>query len=174
MGANSSDILLEKGGVLINRVEIKNPSDGSHCKVRIREGRVVMRMLDGGSGSGPSIGIEAVLPGHQVSESKGEARLILLLPPFKNGKVQASFPFVVTCSLTMAVSRRLKNIVGDFIEEYSDRRREFGKSHASIWLIGQMLRSVGPIVWQIVRYDLRTGLNGWKVWGLPFANTHTS
>lgn len=53
-----------------------------------------MRMLDGGSGSGPSIPIQAVLPGHQVSEGNGEARLILLLPPLKNGKIQASFPLV--------------------------------------------------------------------------------
>ena len=70
-----------------------------------------MRMLEPGTGSGPSIDFVVVLPGHQVSESNGEARLIILVPRCENGKFHASVPFVVTCSLTMAVSRRLKNII---------------------------------------------------------------
>jgi hypothetical protein len=170
MEVNPPNILLEKDGVLINRVAIKNPSDGSRCKVRLIEGKLVMRMLDGGTGSGPSIRVEAVPPGHCASESNGEPRLILLLPPFENGKAQASFPVVITCSLTMAVSRRLKSIIGDVVEEYNDRRLNRGKGRACIWVTAQVFGSIGPIIWQIVRYDLRTGLNGWKVWGLPFSN----
>jgi hypothetical protein len=172
MAVNSSSIFLEKDGILVNQVEIRNPSDGSHCKVKLIGGKVIMRMLVGGSGTGPSIPVQAVLPGHEVRGSNGKARLILLLPPPKNGKIEASFPIFVTCSLNMAVSRRLRNILGDIVEEYAYWKLRRGKSRAKMWLTRQVLGSIGPIIWQIVRYDLRTGLNGWKVWGLSFPSRH--
>jgi hypothetical protein len=173
MAVNSSNIILEKDGFLINEVAIKNPSDGSRCKVRLIEGKLVMRMLDGGSGSGPSIRVEAVAPGHCPRESNGEPRLILFLS-FEKGKFQGSFPVVITCSFTMAVSRRLKNIIGDFVEEFTDRKLSRSKGRAWIWLMWQVFGSMGQIIWQIVRYDLRTGLHGWKVWGIPFSNAQNT
>lgn len=167
-----SNVFIEEEGVFVRQAEIKDPIKGSHLKLKLSPRVVVVRVLNRQANVAPSFEMVFLLSGEGLKGTSSKARLIICMPPFVDGEAKGAVPFLITWSFALSVSFRVKAIWGDLAEEYAQKRRIFGKTTARIWLSKQVVASIGPLIWQILRYDLRTGLYGWKVWGLPFSNKH--
>jgi hypothetical protein len=161
-----SNVFIEEDGIFVRQAEIKDPLEGSHLKIKLSSGVVIVRVLNRRPGVAPSFEMRFLSSGARLGGRSSKARLVVWMPPFVNGETNGAVPFLVTWSFALCVSFRVKAIVGDLAEEYAQKRLSLGKSTARIWLSKQILGSIGQAIWQILRYDLRTGLNGWRVWGL--------
>jgi hypothetical protein len=158
-------VLLEQAGNLVRKVEIVDPSTGCRFKVKTRQGRVIIRLLHSDSTQW-SISARAVLPGHPMSKSTKPT--VILLPKLANGIFEVGAPFVTTYSFALAVSLRTKNIIGDLFEGHTQVQLSYGNKRAIRWLVMQVIGSIAPVSWQIVRYDVIACLRDWLLWYLPW------
>lgn len=159
-------VLLEQAGNLVRKVETIELSTGCRFKVKLKQERVIIRLLHSGSIEW-AISTKAVLPGQPFGVS-ADKPTVIFLPTLLNGIYEVEVPFVTTYSFALAVSLRLKSIVGDLIEGYNQFPICFGNNRAGLWVIKQLMGSAAPIVWQIVRYDVTTCLRDWLLWYLPW------
>jgi hypothetical protein len=155
-------VLLSADGAFVDEAEVRTP-DGSRLKLKLRGGRVIVRVLEKGSLNQTNGRLLLVKPG-RVPAPTAEPTIILLDSPIQAGKSSGSVQFQVTWSLTLLVSVRLRNILGDFTEEYVEKRKRLGKSASIFWFANQSARSILPIVWQVMRHDLSDGLSAWRLW----------
>jgi len=160
--ATVGKILLEKNGAFIDEAEIRK-ADGSHFKIKLKDNRLLVRVLDRGSQNQPSSAYKIVPSGQPVPRYHPEATL-LMLSQSHHGKSSVSVQVIVTWSFTLLVTDRVRNMVGDLTEEFAEKRSGLSKVAAMIWLLNQSLNSIGPIIWQIIRYDSCAGLTAWRTW----------
>lgn len=155
-------VLLATDGAFVNEAEIRN-ADGSHLKIKLRGERVIVRLLDRGSRNAPGHSYRVVPPG-TLPIPTTTPTLMLLGSPFVAGKSSVSVSVQVTWSLSLLVSVRLKAILGDITEEYAYRRKRLSESKALVWLLTQIVCSIVPVVWQLLRYDFKEGMSAWRLW----------
>jgi hypothetical protein len=165
MTSESESVAIEHLGNLMNQVAIKDSLNGCRLKLKLKSGRVVIRVLHSPSVQW-SFNAQAILPGAPLPKSNKPT--LLFFPTLSNGLFQAEVPIILTYSLPLMVSVRMKTIVGDLVESHTQLRLRAGASKANRWLIKQVLSSMGPVVWQIARYDLLALVRDWLIWFLPW------
>src|SRR5690242_10042770 len=145
-------ILLANDGAFVNECEIRN-ADGSRLKIKLRGDLAVVRVLDRGSENKPTMRSSFVVSPHTPTPTTDPTLIVVTAPPSRGRTASVSVRFQVTWSFTLLVSVRLRSIIGDLLEEYVERRQRLNKIEAFVWLFSQVLFSLMPIVWQMIRYD---------------------
>lgn len=156
-------ILLAHDGAFVNECDITN-SDGSHLRIKLRGDLLVVRVLDRGSKDKPAMRSTFVVSPHTPTPTTDPTLIVVTAPPLRGQTASVSVRVQVTWSFTLLVSMRLRSIIGDLCEEYRERGPDLNKTSAFIWLLNQLLFSLLPVVWQIIRYDISNGWSAWRLW----------
>lgn len=143
-------VLLEKDGILVNAVEVKDPVTGSHFKITLTAKRVLVKIFEFGTHGEPNFEYRILLPGENRLESAGGVRLLLQIP-HRYLPLQASVPFLITYSLKLNISLALINVLGDLSEEFNELKSKNGAVKAKLWYWKQILTSAYPLARQVVR-----------------------
>jgi hypothetical protein len=160
-----SGMLIEEGGAFVNEAEIIDPVNESHLKIKLVRGRLYVRVLKRSLDVKPSIPHVLLMPGTSLSGSSTVPRLVVQFPPFVDDESSTvKLQFVVTWSALLCVSFRLRILMGDLIEEFGQKRLKMSTHKARRWMLKQIARSIMPVCWQILRYDLIPGLKSWLLW----------
>lgn len=159
-----SGMLIEDGGAFVNEADITDPVKESHLKIKLVRGRFYVRVLKRRLDVDPSIPHVILMPGASISSSSTVPRLVVRLPQFVGGESSLKLEFLVTWSVSLCISFRLRILIGDLVEEFSQKRSKIGTYKARQWLLKQITRSTVPVCWQILRYDLIPGLKSWLLW----------
>lgn len=155
-----AQVLLERDGVLVNEVEIKDATTGSHFKVTITPERVIMRVFKYGSRGKPNIMGRILLPGENRLKSAGGVRLLLKLPDELSFPIQFSFPFAVTNSLKLRIVTAWRYMHGDLLEEYAELKLKGGVIKARMWYWKQILISASFFTIVTIRKSIVPKLRG--------------
>lgn len=166
MTSEDASVLIEEAGKLVSHIKIKDPSNGCRFNVKLKQGRVIIRVLHSSSIQW-SLSLQVMLPGEPLCQLS-DKRTVLLLARLTDGLFEAEVPIIVTYSLVSRVSLRIKTIIGDLAEGHSDLRFRLGESIANRWLVKQVTSSIGHVVWQIARYDITAQLKDSLLWFLPW------
>lgn len=165
MTSASARVCIEHEGNLVNQVAINDSSNGCSFKLKLKTGRVVIRVFRSPSVQW-SLRIQAILPDAPLPSS--DKPILLFFPRLSDGQFHAEVPIIVTYSLALMVSLRLEAIVGDLVESHTQLRLGAGVIRANLWLLKQVISSSGSLLWQLVRYDLLASLRDWLIWFLPW------
>ena len=157
-------VLIEEDGVLVNEAEIIDPLTESHLKIKLVRGRVYVRVVKRRLDVGPRIDHTVLLPGQSLSGNSTRPRLVVRFPPLVGDESTVKVEFLVTWSPALLISFRLRILLGDLVEEYGDKRSRMGTQGARLWLLNQVARSIVPVCWQIIRYDLIPSAKSWLLW----------
>lgn len=153
-------VLLEKDGVLVNRVEVKDPTTGSRYKITLTSERVIVKVIKDGPLEKPSFEYRILLPGENRLESAGGVRLLLVLP-YGYSSYNVSIPFLVTYSLRINISIAFANMIGDLSEEFAELRLKRGALRARVWHFRQIITSACPIIYVVIKQVLTSRKVKW-------------